>query len=109
MKIKSEEYSFNVTPCRTLFSQIIGLMFRQIKNDGLIFIFKKEKYISLHTLFVFYSIDIIYINKDKKIIKLLKKAKPFTLFIPHTKCKYIIELKDSKNISLKSRISFKDS
>ncbi len=107
MKIKSGRHYFNVTQCKNLFQQITGLMFRFPKNDGLIFIFKKEKYVSLHTLFVFYPIDIIYLDKNKKIIKLLKKVKPFTLLIPYTKCRYILELKDSKNIGSKTKISFK--
>jgi len=107
MKIKLGKHYFNVTPYTNLFQQMTGLMFRFPKNDGLIFIFKKEKYVSLHTLFVFYPIDIIYLNKNRKITKLLKKVKPFTLLIPYTKCRYILELKDSKNISLKTKISFK--
>jgi len=104
MIIKHKKEKFNITECKSIFSQLFGLMFRFPKNDGLLFIFKKEKYISLHMFFVFYPIDIIYLNQNKIIIKIIKKALPFTLFIPPVKCKYILELKNSKNLKLNEKI-----
>jgi len=107
MKIKSKIDIFDVAVCSTLFSHLRGFMFRFPKNDGLLFIFNKEGYISLHTFFVFFPIDIIYLNKDKKVIKIMKRILPFTLFITPVKCKYIIELKNSKTLQLNDKISFK--
>jgi len=85
----------------------MGLMFRFPKDDGLAFIFNKEAPISLHMFFVFFTIDIIYLNKNKKVIKILKNAKPFTPYIKSVNCKYILELKDSKNLQLNDKIIFK--
>ncbi len=107
MKVKIGKNSFNVTPCRTFLSYIAGLMFRFPKNNGLIFIFKNERYVSLHTIFVFYPIYILYLNKNKEVTR-IKKAMPFTLIISPTKCKYILELKNLKNIKLGQRVKFTD-
>ena len=58
MLIKSKHNKFNVTKCYTLLSQILGLMFRFPRNDGLLFEFK-ELPVALHMFFVFIKIDII--------------------------------------------------
>lgn len=106
MIIKFKNGIFNVSLCNTYLSHLTGLMFKFPKNDGLLFIFKKEEFISLHMLFVFLIIDIIYLNEDKKVIKILKRAKPFTLFIKPIKCKYILELRSCKNLELNDKIQF---
>ena len=106
MIVKSKKRTLRVTECKNLISQFLGLMFRNIKDDGLIFEFKKEIPVSLHMFFVFYKIDIVYLDKDKKVIKILKNIKPFTPYIPAVVCKYILELKSSKNISLSEKLKF---
>ena len=60
-----------------------------------VFVFNEEKYISLHMLLVFYPIDIIFLDKNKKVVDLKHKAKPFELHIrsKHT-AKYVIELQE---------------
>ncbi len=106
MLIKSINNTFKVTKCNTLLSQSLGLMFQFPKNDGLLFEFKIETSISLHMFFVFLKIDIIYLDKNKKVIKIKKNIKPFTSFIKGIKSKYILELKDSKNIKLGEKLKF---
>ncbi len=102
----SEEYNmqiYNLTKetalaprsksCRNLFSQGIGLMFsKKITNLGLVFIFKKEKIIPLHMLFVFYPIDVLWLDKERKVVQIKEKLKPFHMISPRKKAKYIIEL-----------------
>ncbi len=107
MIIRHKNKKFDVKVCFTIFSHFLGLMFRFPKNDGLLFIFDREREIALHMLFVFITIDIVYLNKDKKVIKILKKVKPFALYIEPVKCKYILELKDAKNIKLEEILRFR--
>ena len=104
MIIKSKKEIFHVDVCSSILSHLRGFMFRFTKNDGLLFIFKKEKLVALHTFFVFRKLDIIYLNKNKKMIKIIKNVLPFTLFIPPVRCKYILELKDSKNLKLNKKL-----
>ena len=103
MIIEYKKNKFNVSMCK---SNTLGLMFRFPKNDGILFVFKKAKYIALHTFFVFYPIDIIYLNKDKKVIKVSKRILPFTLFLKPIKCKYILELKNCKNLKVNDITKF---
>ncbi len=67
-----------------------GLMFSKKKN--LIFVFEKEKRISLHMLFVFFPIDVLFLDKDKKIIEIKKDFKPFGFYKSKKKAKYVVEI-----------------
>jgi len=79
--------------CKSILSKARGLMFSfPIKNKGLIFFFEKEKQIDLHMFFVFYPIDLIFLDKSKKIIEMREKFMPFTFYISKKKAKYLLEL-----------------
>lgn len=82
-----------------------------IKPKPLIFIFKKEKIIPLHMLFVFYPIDILFLNKNKIVAEIKENFKPFSFYTPKNKAQYVIELpqgtiKKTKT-ALGDRINFK--
>ncbi|MBL7054752.1 DUF192 domain-containing protein [Candidatus Woesearchaeota archaeon] len=66
------------------------------KPKTLIFIFKKEKIIPLHMFFVFFPIEVLFLDKNKIVAEIKENFKPFTFYSPRKKSKYIIELpKDS--------------
>ncbi len=73
--------------CKSWLSKFRGLMFSKKKN--LLFVFNKEKRVIIHMFFVFYPINIIYFDKNKKPIAKVK-AYPFTILKPR-KAKYILE------------------
>ena len=75
--------------CETLLSKSIGLMFS--KKKTLVFHFNKEQLIPLHMWFVFYPIDVYYLNKDKVVIEAKKCFKPFTIHTNDKRAKYLIE------------------
>ena len=77
--------------CKTILSKTIGLMFHT-KPKTLIFAWKKEKIISLHMFFVFFPIDLLWLNKTKKIIQLKHNLKPFQIITPKKPAQYVIEL-----------------
>ena len=106
MLVKINKDVFDVSVADSLFSRLMGLMFSFPKNDGLLFKFDKEIYVSLHMFFVFFPIDIVYINKNKKVIKIEKRVFPFVPFISPVKCKYILELKDCRNVKVGDKIIF---
>ncbi len=77
--------------CKNSFSKGLGLMFSR-KPKTLIFVFNKEKIISLHMFFVFFPIDVLFLNKNKRVVQLKENFKPFRIIIPTKPAKYIIEL-----------------
>jgi len=95
--------TYGIRPCKSSLSQFIGLMFKSRQN--LLFILKKEKIINLHMLFVFYPIDIFFLDNKFQVIKKIR-AKPFQLFLNGVKAKYILELSEKNNIKEKEYLKF---
>ena len=81
----------NAAICKNIIAKSLGLMFA-LKPKPLIFIFKKEKIIPLHMLFVFYPIDVLFLNKNKVVVEIKENLKPFSFYTPKNKSQYIIEL-----------------
>ena len=84
----------NVEYCRTIFEQARGLMFRlPIKDKCLIFVFRKESRPHFHMLFVFFHIDMVFLDSNRKIVDLRSRVRPFRLEIkPRKDCRFVIEL-----------------
>ncbi|MDW7733572.1 MAG: DUF192 domain-containing protein [Methanolobus sp.] len=78
--------------CST-YKQALGLMFRRnIPDDyALVFVMKKSTKVSLHMLFVNFPIGVIFLDENKKVVK-LSELKPWIgLCSSDTKVKYVIE------------------
>lgn len=72
------------------FMKAKGLMFSSPRT--LVFEFRKEKNIPLHMLFVFFAIDVIYLDKNNKVVELKKGLRPFSFYTPNNKAKRVIEV-----------------
>ena len=90
--------------CKTLLSKSIGLMFS--KKKTLVFHFNKEERTPLHMWFVFYPIDVYYLDKDKVVVEVKKCFKPFTFYINKKKAQYLIETPDKLIIDVGDKLSF---
>jgi len=92
---------------KSVLKQIQGLMFSRQKN--LVFEFPDERQSLIHMFFVFYPIDLVFLDKDKKVVELKENLMPFCFYKPKNKAKYILELKQGSINSLKMNdsISFK--
>ena len=77
----------------TIFQKTIGLMFSsRIRDFGLIFIFKKPCKISLHMFFVFFPIDVLFLDANKKVVELKRNFKPFSVYYPKNNFIFVLEL-----------------
>jgi len=84
----------DIVVCQTMWSRMRGLMFRKrILNQAYIFVFSKPQRIALHMFWVFFPIDILWLDEQRKVVDLRTNVKPFT---PHIVSKekglYVIEL-----------------
>lgn len=102
--------SRNIRFCNNVVSKAIGLMFSKKSDKSLIFTFKKEKIMPLHMLFVFYPIDVLFLDKEKKVVEMKENFRPFSYYTPKNKAKYVIELPEGSvkkcKISLLDRLEF---
>lgn len=91
----------------SLFSKFIGLMFKK-KQASAVFNFYIENNHYIHTLFMNYSIDILFLDKNKIVAKIIRSARPWRLSISGNG-KYIVELPAGKamNTEKGDKISFK--
>ncbi|MDD4662623.1 MAG: DUF192 domain-containing protein, partial [Candidatus ainarchaeum sp.] len=65
---------------------------------------------SIHMFFVFYRITVIFLNSKKDVVDIKKNLKPFRLYIPKRKAKYVIEIPVDTNLlslKLKDKIDWK--
>jgi len=96
--------------CDSFFSRLKGLMFSRPlkKGEGILIPFKNEsKLNSLHMFFVFFPIDIIWLDKKLKVKGVKRNALPFTpILFPKTTASFALET-PREAISVKVGDSFK--
>lgn len=112
-KTKNTEIEKKIKIANGFFLQFKGLMFESKKkfDYALVFPLNFEGRLtsSIHCLFVFFPIDVLYLNKDKKVVDIRKNLKPFTLFDMSKKpARYLIEMQTGKtsNIDLDDQIEW---
>lgn len=78
--------------CKSIVSKASGLMFSSKTNRGLVFFFDKKQKMSLHMFFVFYPLDVLFLDEKKKVVEIKKNFKPFTFYNSKKEAMYFIEL-----------------
>ncbi|MGV8162534.1 MAG: DUF192 domain-containing protein [Candidatus Nanoarchaeia archaeon] len=78
---------------KNLFSKGFGLMcHKKIEDEAHIFIFKKKKKIALTMWFVFFPIDVLFLDEKKRIVEIKQNFKPFTNYYPKEEAMFVLEL-----------------
>jgi hypothetical protein len=95
--------------CNNLFSKGFGLMFRKensVANTAWVFYFKNPRRISLTMIFVFFTIDAIFLDNERKIVE-MTTLKPWSFYSPAKKSNYCIELRQGTIHNFKLKIGDK--
>lgn len=92
MIIKKDKQNLNIKVCNNFFNRFIGFMLKKNINYGLCF----PKCNSIHTFFMFDSIDVIMTDKEYNILYIYKNFKPNKIILPKKNVYYTFEL--PKNI-----------
>jgi len=87
---KKKEISKDAEICSSVLSKFIGLMF-SAEPKALVFRFDKEQNISLHMLFVFYPIDVLFLDNKKIVVDMKEDFRPFTFYKSRKKAMYAVE------------------
>ncbi|MCB9358695.1 DUF192 domain-containing protein [Candidatus Woesearchaeota archaeon] len=110
LTINKKIISKNAVKVESILGKALGLMFKAEVKEPLIFIFLEDKLVPLHMWFVFTAIDVIYLDKRKKIIEIKENFKPFTFYNPKKKARFVVELKKGTiakfDINLGQQVSF---
>jgi uncharacterized membrane protein (UPF0127 family) len=84
----------DVLIAEAMIDRLIGLMFRKqlTGSDGLLI----DPCRSIHTFFMRYSLDIVFINKKNKVIKIIRDIKPWRMTWIYFRANKTLELPAGK-------------
>ena len=77
--------------CRTWWEQTKGMMFRK-KVVPLVFVFRKEQTVRLHSWFCPGSMDLIFLDENWWVIEILSEWKPRSSYYSSKKGMFLLEL-----------------
>ncbi len=80
--------------CRSILSKGTGLMFRRKPDYGLVFVFDREgrEALTLTMLFVFFPIDVLFLDSGMRVVDMKLGFRPFTNYTPKCPARYVVEL-----------------
>lgn len=82
----------DVVTFRSLWRQALGLMFQKPKKETLyVFDFGRSLKVSFHMFFVFWSIDLYLLNKERRVVEVKRGFRPFSVFYPKEEFWYAVE------------------
>ena len=96
-KTKKTEVASRYRVCKSMTSKAKGLMFTDkafVREAALLFEFNKPTRQSLHMFFVFYPIDLIFLDENKCVVELKQNFRPFQTYNSSKKSKYVLETHD---------------
>ncbi len=73
-------------------------MFRRnfSKEKALLFTFPEERKFQIHTFFVFFPIDLVYLDENFEIIEIEKDVSPFRGYTPEKEARNLVEFRAGK-------------
>ena len=91
------------------FSKFRGLMFRKLSSGDSVLLKSKKEGVAMtaiHMFFVFFPIDVLFLDKNKKVLEIKENFKPFTFYYSKNKASYVIEL--PKNTVKNTKTKYND-
>lgn len=73
-------------------SRAVGLMFSKPTRAAMILNFGRETAISLHTYFVFFPIDILFVGSKLRVVEMVSAMQPFTTYSAKSRASCVVEL-----------------
>lgn len=96
--------SDDITYLTTPWTRAWGLMFSYREKFGFVFILDEPVVASIHMMFVFMPIDVIWCDEKKKVVALAEQVKPFGFASPKRNCSFIIEVPKGTIARTKTKI-----
>ena len=98
-KENGEEIAENVVVAKSMFKRMKGLMFAESMDtfDGLMI----EKCNSIHTFFMRFKIDVIFLTRQLEVVKVIENISPWRMTLIYPKSFQVLELVGG---SLKGRV-----
>ncbi|MBI4016586.1 MAG: DUF192 domain-containing protein [Candidatus Aenigmarchaeota archaeon] len=88
----------------SLIGHMLGLMFKK-KIIPHVLLFRTERHVSLHTFFVAGPIDLIFVNKQNRVVEIKENLTPFSFYSPYENATAIIEAKSGTVRKTRTKIN----
>ncbi|MEW6529129.1 MAG: DUF192 domain-containing protein [Candidatus Micrarchaeota archaeon] len=102
LKVRKKEDRKTVFDCetaKTFFEKTKGLMFSEKKN--VLFVFNEERIFGIHSFFVFFPFDAVYLNTKREVVEVIRNINPFTTYIKNNiPAKYLLELCEKSDLKI---------
>ena len=110
VSIYNKNITFNVEVAKTIEERRIGLMYRKklLDNEGMLFIFPREKIIKLWMKNTYIPLDVIFISENKVIVDIKKNMEKLSETIVKSKVKSRIALEFNAGLINKLNIEIGD-
>lgn len=89
-KESGKELAKNIQVADSFYSRLIGLMFRKEMRDLDGLLIRNSN--SVHNCFVRFSLDLVFVTNDMKIVKIIKNFKPWRFTRIYFKARHVLEL-----------------
>ncbi len=76
----------------SVIKRTIGLMFSKRTQSAMILKFGRDVPVSLHTFFVFFPIDIVFVDSSGAVVEMVENMPPFTTYTAKKRAKCVVEL-----------------
>ncbi len=76
------------------------------RKKVLLFIFGKEEHFSFHNWFVFFPLQLIFLDQEKRIVEIKSRFLPFAYYTPRNSFMYVIESPHLTDFTIGETLSF---
>ncbi|MFH1668542.1 MAG: DUF192 domain-containing protein [Candidatus Woesearchaeota archaeon] len=94
-KTRKEVLAVSYRSCRSIRSKARGLMLTlpsSVLDNSLVFEFDAPAHQSMHMFLVFYPIDVLFLDGNKRVVDMKERFLPFTIYNSKVLSKHVIEL-----------------
>lgn len=98
LKLADRELAVKCRVARDFFSRLMGLMGRKTipADEALLF----PKCNSIHTFFMRFPIDVIFVSKDGTVVDVIEAMAPWRMLLPRQGAKHTIEMAGGRSREL---------
>jgi uncharacterized membrane protein (UPF0127 family) len=96
IKYKGQIVSEKVRLADNFFTRLLGYMFsrKPVFDDGILFDVPHGN--SIHTFFMRFDLDVVFLDQHKKVIKIFRGLKPWRITWVYRKARHVLELPAGK-------------
>jgi uncharacterized membrane protein (UPF0127 family) len=92
-QVKNNFNNLKIVKAETFLQRFLGFMLKRECNYAILF----TKCHCVHTFFMLFDLDIVFLDKDGKIVKIKEKVKPFRIVLPVKGAVDILEIPSNLN------------